>query len=134
MNTTNEDWRMKEKPILTRLEKAEGGWGQRLQALEGRAREAEAALQESLLRQEKMAAMYEESILERAGEEAAESAEEAPPRADGTRSKPPTLTDRLHADMIYSGPVGFRLVDTSVMQKALMEAQKCPCLGTMNNR
>ena len=77
MNTTNEDWRMKEKPILTRLEKAEGGWGQRLQALEGRAREAEAALQESLLRQEKMAAMYEESILERAGEEAADS-EDAP--------------------------------------------------------
>ena len=47
----------------------------RVAALEGRAREAEAALQESLQRQEKMAAMYEESILERASEEAAECEE-----------------------------------------------------------
>ena len=38
-----------------------------------RAKEAEDSLQESLQRQEKMASMYEESILERATEEAADS-------------------------------------------------------------
>ena len=38
-----------------------------------RAKEAEDSLAESLARQEKMAAMYEESILERATEEAADS-------------------------------------------------------------
>ena len=112
-----------------RAEKAEAELQRRVKALEGRAREAEAALQESLLRQEKMAAMYEESILERAGEEA-----DAAHPAAAPYSKPPTLADRLHADMTYSGPTGFRLVDTSVMQKALMEAQRCPCLGTLNNR
>ena len=38
-----------------------------------RAKEAEDSLAESLARQEKMAAMYEESILERATEEAADA-------------------------------------------------------------
>ena len=42
-------------------------------ALVARAKEAEDSLAESLARQEKMAAMYEESILERATEEAADS-------------------------------------------------------------
>ena len=58
-----------------KLEKANAEFQRRVTALEGRAREAEAALQESLQRQEKMAAMYEESILERASEEAAECEE-----------------------------------------------------------
>ena len=114
-----------------RAEKAEAELQRRVKALEGRAREAEAALQESLLRQEKMAAMYEESILERAGEEAADS-EAAPPRAaSAPPSKPPTLADRLHADIAYSSPAGIRLMDTSLMRKALEEAQKCPCFGTV---
>ena len=38
----------------------------------------------------------------------------------------------MHSDMLYSGPSGFRLVDTSIMQKALTRAQLCPCLGTLN--
>ena len=115
-----------------KLEKANAEFQRRVTALEGRAREAEAALQESLQRQEKMAAMYEESILERAGEEAADSEEAAPPRAaSAPPSKPPTLADRLHADIAYSSPAGFRLMDTSLMRKALEEAQKCPCFGTV---
>ena len=56
-----------------KLEKANAEFQRRVTALEGRAQEAEAALQESLQRQEKMAAMYEESILERATEEAADA-------------------------------------------------------------
>ena len=39
----------------------------------------------------------------------------------------------MHADMTYSGPSGFVLVDTSIMAKALTRAQQCPCLGSLKD-
>ena len=45
-------------------------------------------------------------------------------------SKPPTLADRLHADISYSNPAGFRFLDTSIMHRALEEAQKCHCYSS----